>query len=770
MDKMFFAYPSSPSEIGIPIEAAIKEINLSTGKVLSWRAMEIIGNFIADEIYSQIGSSIFIADISRLNYNVTYEVGYAIGKGKEILLTKNASISEVTPTILEMGVFDTIGYVEYQSSTELIKILRTSKPHALLKQEVKVNNNAPVYLLETQFKTDFSSRITARIKKARLTYRSFDPNEMPRLSAHDAIEQVAQSSGIIMSLLGKDVKNNEIHNLRAAFIAGLSAGMSKVRCILQYGEQPVPIDYRDFVNPYYKIDEINNIVAEFANNVVEAMQETTVSTLKTSISSLEKLNLGSSAAENEMRTLQNYYLKTDAYNKAARGEVQLVIGRKGSGKSAIFLQIRDKERSRGKNIVLDLKPEGYKLIKFKEQVLDFLEEGTFQHTIMAFWEYILLLEICHKVLEVDKKKYITNGELYEPYRKLESLYHAEDYLTEGDFSERMSRLMESLNSNYHAKYQTSKNVRLSVPEITGLLYETDIKILRTDLIDYLKHKDNVWLLFDNVDKGWPASGLKHEDLIIIRALIDGTRKIQRFFEKSKINLFPIIFLRNDVYDLLVIESPDRQKEAKQLLDWTDPDLLRQVIKLRILSSFPISEQEEFVTIWRNICVSHYKGEDSFQYIIDRCLMRPRFLINLINHCRSFAINLNHTKIQEEDIEKGLNSYSADLLTDINLEIRDIFPQAGDILFAFITSKSEMSLETLKQTIENQTKDNSITDRIIDLLLWYGFIGIKRDEHETIYIYSINYSLQILKSLISKKSAEVIFVINSGFWSSLLIEN
>ena len=45
-----------------------------------------------------------------------------------------------------------------------------------------------------------------------------------------------------------------------------------------------------------------------------------------------------------------------------------------------------------------------------------------------------------------------------------------------------------------------------------------------------------------------------------------------FLRKAKYEVFPIIFLRNDVYDLLVRESPDRQKEAKAFLDWTDPDL------------------------------------------------------------------------------------------------------------------------------------------------------------------------------------------------------
>src|SRR5690606_7045589 len=101
-----------------------------------------------------------------------------------------------------------------------------------------------------------------------------------------------------------------------------------------------------------------------------------------------------------------------------RGEANIVVGRKGAGKSAIFLQIRDRERAKKDNIVLDLKPDGYKLIKFKETILSFLQEGTFQHTIMAFWEYVLLLEICYKILEKDRELHLRNHDIYAPYRKL----------------------------------------------------------------------------------------------------------------------------------------------------------------------------------------------------------------------------------------------------------------------------------------------------------------------------------------------------------------
>jgi hypothetical protein len=55
--------------------------------------------------------------------------------------------------------------------------------------------------------------------------------------------------------------------------------------------------------------------------------------------------------------------------------------------------LRDKIRSDRRNIVLDLKPEGYQLIRMKEDILEFLSEGARQHLIVAFWEYLIYLEI-----------------------------------------------------------------------------------------------------------------------------------------------------------------------------------------------------------------------------------------------------------------------------------------------------------------------------------------------------------------------------------------
>ncbi len=764
----FYAYPSKPREIGNTIESGVTLVNDDQIKIETWKALDIAGHFISTEVVDAIKRSDFVvADITLLNFNVTYEIGYAIGNGKRILLTKNKSISQTGPTITEVGIYDTLGYLEYQNSKELAKILKDANKSKNLNVSSKINIKSPVYLLEGFHKTDWSTRIVSRIKKSRYLFRSFDPNEQPRLSANDAINEVSQSYGVVVPLLGSQDVGNEVHNLRAAFIAGLAEGMNKALCLLQNTHDPVPLDYRDFVNTTYNLYQINDHIAEFSGKIAEAFQQGNQIESQVPDTFLQALDLGSTSAENEMRTLESYYLKTDQFLKSLRGEANIVVGRKGSGKSAIFLQVRDRERNKVGNIVLDLKPDGYKLIKFKELILSFLEEGTFQHTVMAFWEYVLLLEICYKILEKDKEHHKRDHTLYGPYTKLADLYNAKGYETQGDFSERMSNLIEKISKNYLVNHRDKKDVRLSISNLTEILYLHDVKELENQVIDYMKNKEVLWLLFDNIDKGWPTSGLEHEDLLIIRALIDATKKMERQFSRSKVDVNSIIFLRNDVYELLVKETSDRGKEASVLLDWTDPDLLRELIRLRIVSN-EIKGETTFESLWLELCISHYKGEESSQYLIERSLMRPRFLLNLINQCKSFAINLNHDKIQEEDIKKGLTAYSTDLLTDIGYEINDVDNQVKDILYAFIGSKSKLKQKEINKLFSEFELDEDLFDKTFKLLLWYGFLGIIIDDDNK-YIYDFNYSMKLLIG-ITKKKKEPTYIINPAFWPALMIES
>ena len=41
--------------------------------------------------------------------------------------------------------------------------------------------------------------------------------------------------------------------------------------------------------------------------------------------------------------------------------------------------------------------------------------------------------------------------------------------------------------------------------------------------DYLVEKECVWLLVDNLDKGWPIRGSSEMDILIVRSLLEATR-------------------------------------------------------------------------------------------------------------------------------------------------------------------------------------------------------------------------------------------------------
>jgi len=223
-------------------------------------------------------------------------------------------------------------------------------------------------------------------------------------------------------------------------VAGLSSALDKKLLLLQPIGDPVPLDYRDLVSEYRSLEQINEHIGEFASAVTGLLQAGIAPVVSRPQTFIAQLKLGTSSAENEMLEIGEYFLETDEYQRTLRGEIQIVTGRKGSGKTALFAQLRNKLRRDKQIIVLDLKPEGFQLLKFKELVLDLLREGTKEHTITAFWEYLLLLEICHKLLEKDRELHLYDHQLYEPYRVISHAYREDAFITEGDFAERMLKL------------------------------------------------------------------------------------------------------------------------------------------------------------------------------------------------------------------------------------------------------------------------------------------------------------------------------------------
>jgi hypothetical protein len=431
----------------------------------------------------------------------------------------------------------------------------------------------------------------------------------------------------------------------------------------------------------------------------------------------------------------------------------------------MFARLRDRLRRDTTRIVLDFKPEGFQLLKFKDRVLDLLEEGTREHTITAFWEYLLLLEASHKLLQKDADRHLRDNKIFDLYVRLQSLAAEGDSNSEGDFAERMLRLTERIGDTFSESKGNGAAPRvLTTGEITEIIHRHDVPALRETLIRYLALKNGLWILFDNLDKGWPPHGVTAADVLTLRCLMDAIAKIERMMTRAGIECHGVLFVRNDVFELLQASTPDRGKVSQAILDWTDPDLLRELLRRRLVRN--VDSSPPFDEIWPIVCVSHYGSEESSQYIIERSLMRPRALLDFVQFCRAHAVNMQHERIEIDDIRQGEESYSAELLVNVGFELQDVMPEARDVLYEFVEEPPVLSRARIQALLE--PKVGSGWERLLQLLLWYGFLGIVRSEGAT-YIYDVKYDQRRLQALAAKRDSDQMrYAINPGFWRALEI--
>ena len=617
--------------------------------------------------------------------------------------------------------------------------------------------------MKSHIDTDGNLILTSRLKKSFFRYRSFDPKEISRISLHEAYQQVMSSVTVIEHLMDDKRSGAIVHNARAAFICGMALAAGKHVLMLQEGTNYRPIDYRDIIVQYNSQDVIPRIIENIMRETSEAIQSIQDNQIPLPKGLLERIDLGDVAAENEISALSNYFVKTPQFQQTRQGHARLVVGRKGTGKSALFYGVRNQLWPQKNIITVDLKPEGHQFYRLREKVLIDLSEGMKLHALTAFWFYLLLLEITNKVIEHEGKTAFQNEKSLKHYEEIESIYkeHAD---SEGDFSERLMNLVNKVIDNFP---DTKKQIVKSI-DLTNAIYSKEINGLLKTLIDHLKDINEVWILFDNIDKGFPTHGVEMEDILIIRSLLEASRKIQRSVNKYNIDCTSTVFLRRDVYDLLVDETPDRGKEQFVNLDWSDIELLKELLLKRFRYQAP-ELTGNFDDVWANLFEVHVTGENSFQYIINRTFLRPRDILNFVRKCIQIAVSRHHERVTTEDIFSAEQQFSEDMLNELRYEVRDVLGNKKEPLLAFMGSNKYLSREDIELTlIELGVKEEEF-EKMIDFLLWFSFIGVRLKEEEY-YSYNFLYNIEKQKLLIKDDgNTSLIYCIHPAFRMALNVE-
>ena len=301
-----------------------------------WQFNDIAGQPLISPILENIDeSALIVADITFLNLNVVYEIGYAIGKKKRAFLVRSGILEGQKALTRSHGHFRHVGLPwSIPTLRDWLDFLAAYIEERPLPFDLKLDRQTQVYIVEPPTRGADATVMVSRVKKAGYRYRSFNPDEDSRLSATDAIRQAAASSGVVLLLQSDGIAGSDTHNVRTMFVAGLAEGMGKPTLILSPQGFTVPLDIRDDVQSFRTEADIVNAVADFVPLIVAHFTETNPvpagpATL------LQSISIGDPRAENEMTTLEQYYLNTDQFERAVRGEVNLVVGRKGSGKTAL---------------------------------------------------------------------------------------------------------------------------------------------------------------------------------------------------------------------------------------------------------------------------------------------------------------------------------------------------------------------------------------------------------------------------------------------------
>jgi len=95
-------------------------------------------------------------------------------------------------------------------------------------------------------------------------------------------------------------------------------------------------------------------------------------------------------------------------------------------------------------------------------------------------------------------------------------------------------------------------------------------------------------------------------------------------------------------------------------------------------------------------------------------------------------------VSESDILQAERAYSAEALVDISLEMRDVKSQYDNVPYAFIGCSTVLS----RNEVEAQLRDAGIHEadlpEVIDLLVWFGVLGIYINEDDERYSYQFEH--------------------------------
>ena len=384
-----------------------------------------------------------------------------------------------------------------------------------------------------------------------------------------------------------------------------------------------------------------------------------------------------------------------------------VTGRTGSGKTAVLLKIQNSEEN---VVVIELSELAMNyiansdIIKFLSSLdidLDLFYQTLWKHVFCI--EYIRVkyniknsqdswgfMEGVKSLFEFDERKkraikylqewenkfWITMDEnIKELTTKFESELRAElgieidKFLARAGYQNQIGREKKSQIIQRAKKVVNSEQLS-DLAKVMDLLSEQERKN---------RYSNKYYILIDKLDEKWVDEEVRYD---LIKALIESLRSIRKVRD-----LKVAVSIREDVLERIIQTNNDSGFQTEKYNDyflsisWTKNELYELVNK-RINFLFRKKYSSENV-FFDDLFEEKVGAENSFNYMIDRTLMRPRDIIEFVNECIKQSIE--ESFVDQRAIKRAEREYSRNRLKALQDEWQHTFPSLP-FIFNTISSR------------------------------------------------------------------------------------
>lgn len=417
-----------------------------------------------------------------------------------------------------------------------------------------------------------------------------------------------------------------------------------------------------------------------------------------------------------------YFYEIDEIVPLLRGERNFVIGRKGTGKTAIAEHIAN---------TTDYNVFAHKM-SFKSFPFNSLyrlsdKNFTAPNQYISAWKLSMLsaaLKLYSGRVDCDPKVKDVCAAV---------LPNSIDSEIRGGFS----KLLERGANLSVAGYGVGVGGRSTSSEnlLTNL-----VPRLEEFVLEHVKD-GTYYILFDELDEDYkdilvkPDAGEEYFQLLT--SLFKAAQDIRYAFSKSGARIVPVIFLRSDIYELL--RDPDKNKWRDRLVDlnW-NPSMLRRLFAYRTSKAIDADgDSMNFDKAWSalfSVDVTRYGNKqklrkETFNYILDNTYLRPRDLVSYVRECARIALDWDYERISNDVIREADNNHSDYSRAELTDEIQSVLTDIEDIFDAFVDLRKPAfpyaeGVECMEKYIltRSPTAPNLSAEKIIELLFYFGVVG------------------------------------------------